>query len=277
ALGATDRVDWRRNRSWVLLFVGILVVMTAIAVPAAFLLGVPITLLLVAMLGPLVIIATPILDLLGRILLVLLTPLDWIVAFLRSLIHPNPNAATNPTAGIPSPSPLGSPGAAGTAGASILVIAIIAGLALLALIVLIRLSKTSRPSRPRDGGLDERTIDLPELGLHLPAFRRPRLTRRGSPVTATTAYLFFLRDLEGFERLRRRPSEAPGSHARRLRAEGIADPAAALLAADYQLERYALLPLSEAETRRGIARWRRLRDVIHQHGTSSNDEAGPAS
>ena len=98
-----------------------------------------------------------------------------------------------------------------------------------------------------------------ELGLRLPSLPRPRFARAAAPGSASQAYLAFLADLEPLPELRREPAEPPASHSRRLRETGLADPGAARLAADYQLEQYARRSLGAPETNRALGRWRRLR------------------
>ena len=97
-LGTTDRVEWRRNRSLIVLFGGVLVTMTVIAVPAAFLLGYPISLAVVGIVGPVLVLLRPVIDLAVAALLILISPLQILFQFLQSLIHPRPNVPS-PVAG----------------------------------------------------------------------------------------------------------------------------------------------------------------------------------
>jgi hypothetical protein len=64
--------------------------------------------------------------------------------------------------------------------------------------------------------------------------------------------------------LAREPAEPPATHAARIREAGVTDPRAALLAADYQLEHYALRSLSAPETARALLRERRLRALFRR-------------
>jgi hypothetical protein len=88
--------------------------------------------------------------------------------------------------------------------------------------------------------------------------RRPATT----PTTAVEAYLAALDDLERDRRLARATAESPAAHARRLRAAGDGSRDLELLAADYQLARFGAAPLTAAEERRAVGRWRRLRERI---------------
>src|SRR5262249_1236546 len=109
ALGASSGLDWRRNRSWLLLLVGVLAVMTILAGPAAFLLGTPIVSVLAGILGPLTLILSPIADVLRVVLVFLLSFLNPLIDFLRSLIqnHPPPviDNPGNPFGSLPPKPP----------------------------------------------------------------------------------------------------------------------------------------------------------------------------
>ncbi len=87
ALSATAPVHWRQNRSWLILLGGVVAAVTLIAIPAAFLVGTPLTQLLALLLGPLAIILTPIGALLGAIFEVLFFWLDPLIAWIKSVTH----------------------------------------------------------------------------------------------------------------------------------------------------------------------------------------------
>ena len=72
--------DWRSNRSWVVLVVGIAIVMTLLAAPAAAFLGVPAQALLAAVVGPIQTILF--------VLVLLFTPVILVGALLADLIQP---------------------------------------------------------------------------------------------------------------------------------------------------------------------------------------------
>ncbi|MEO6577349.1 MAG: DUF4129 domain-containing protein, partial [Candidatus Limnocylindria bacterium] len=134
--------------------------------------------------------------------------------------------------------------------------------ALLAIIVL-RVWVRRRLRRPTRGGSEERTFSIPQGSFRLRAPRLPgvgRSIRRGYPTDAVSAYLAALGELESHDPPHaRRPHETPRGHAAR-----VAGPEIAMLQADYALARYGYRPLSDAEQRRAIGRWRRLRDRIRR-------------
>jgi hypothetical protein len=142
------------------------------------------------------------------------------------------------------------------------IVAVVVGAALFFLILRLVRGRVAVARRGEGAELDEREFLAPDLGLRLPSLPRPRFVRAAAPSSASQAYLAFLADLEPLPELRRDPAEPPGSHARRLRETGLADPAAARLAADYQLEQYAQRSLGAPETGRALRRWRSLRSLI---------------
>jgi hypothetical protein len=88
--------------------------------------------------------------------------------------------------------------------------------------------------------------------------RRSLFAPRRGPGDAVAAYRALLEDLERHEDLRRGDAETPAEHAARLRGRGHGRHALDLLAADYGLVRFGSVELSAGETRRAIARARRL-------------------
>ena len=131
-------------------------------------------------------------------------------------------------------------------------------------LVVLRLTYRPRtePEVTPEGALEEREFRLPQLTLPRPHLALPH--RRARPTTATAAYLAFLGDLVPHPDLARTADEPPATHAARLRQAGFTDPRAALLAADYALEHYALREVSTRETARAVRREAHLREVIHQ-------------
>jgi hypothetical protein len=97
---------------------------------------------------------------------------------------------------------------------------------------------------------------------------RPRAARRRTvrrnPTSAAEAYLALLDDLADQETLARLPTETPRDHAHRVGGQGLELFPLALLAADYQLTTYAQVDVTEQETARALARWRRLRALAGQ-------------
>ena len=234
ALAIASGVDWRRNRAWLLLLGGVVLLVLAVAIPAALLVGEPLERILGGLVGPLAVLFTPVAALVGFLLMPII---GFIVDLLRSLLRPfqDPNPA--PPSGAPGPfeppivdpTPPGDPGAV---LAVITIVVIVAGLILLAGLARRRYRGSRRASTPDE----EHEFVPPSLSVHLPRWRRP--ARVGAPATATGAYLAFLADAErAGGAVARRPNEGPETHARRVADAGLAP--APLLAADYELERYA--------------------------------------
>ena len=265
SLSALSGVDWRTNRAWLVLLGGVLAVMVMIAVPAAFLLGTPITLLAAGLLGPLAVVMTPFAAVFrGLIELVffLLTPL---IDFIRSLARQREG---DPSSGpIGGSGPLGPPiadqGDPSMIGLVVLVaIAITIGVVIFLVVLRLTYRPRSEPETTPEGALEEREFRLPQLSLSLPHLSLPH--RRVRPTTASGAYLAFLSDLSTHPDLARTADEPPATHAARLRRAGFTDPRAALLAADYALEHYALREVSSRETARAVRRESHLREAIRQ-------------
>jgi hypothetical protein len=143
-----------------------------------------------------------------------------------------------------------------------LIVAVVVVIALFFLILRLVRGRIVVAQRRDGSDLDEREVLTPDLGLRLPSLPRPRFGRTATPGSASQAYLAFLADLEPMPEMRRDPAEPPASHARRLRETGLVEPAAARLAADYQLEQYARRSLGAPETARALRRWRRLHSIV---------------
>ena len=265
SLSALSGVDWRTNRAWLVLLGGVLAVMVVIAVPTAFVLGTPITLLAAGLLGPLAVVLTPFAAVFQGVIefvFFLLTPL---IDFLTSLARqrgadqqPGPLGGSGPLA-----PPIADQGDPSTIGLIVLAgIAIV--IAVVVFLVVLRLTyrPRSEPETTPEGALEEREFRLPQLTLPRPHLSLPH--RRPRPTTASGAYLAFLADLSTQPDLARTADEPPGTHAARLRRAGFSDPRAALLAADYALERYALRDVTPHETARAVRRETHLREVIRQ-------------
>lgn len=246
ALGRAVGVDWRRNRTWLALLVGVVGLMVAVGTPIAFLLGTSVEAIGRTILGPL-----------GGILAALAAVLgpigDGIGRFVGTLVGPGPASppAVIAPGGPPEPA---VPGWAGTAIAAALGVALLAGG--LALRRLTRGDRRAVAWRPPKA--EERRIALPVFAIRLPTVRlpRPALARRVAPTTASEAYLTLLHRLEDDELRARAPAESPAGHARRLRALDHGSLSLDLLAADFELERYAGFKLTRAELGRAIARGR---------------------
>jgi hypothetical protein len=277
SLGPAGGVDWRRNRAWLAVVGGVVALLFAVAVPAAFLVGAPPAAIGDAMLLPLLAIAG------GLAAVATMIGAPFLAAF-ESLVASLPEPVPSPT---PAASPSLVPGGGVVApvegdprvGLTIAIVAFVVTALVFAYVVLrIRAGDGRRPVAARSTAAPEdRSFVLPTIRA-----RVPRVTRggpfRGTPQTAREAYLTLLDDLERDPLLARRASEPPRVHARRVAASGLlrrerspttaaGSPASpttldrdlGLLVADWELARYAARTLTPSEDRRGVARWRRLR------------------
>ena len=240
ALGALAGVDWRRNRAWLAMLVGVAGLVALIGTPAALLLNASAEASARTLLGPAVAvgdvvaaIAAPIEDTIGSVL---------------------------PGASAPTAFP---PGGAPTSTLAIWIDAfVLTGvlMVLVGILIVFHRIVTSDPRpEPTPPGVQERQTVLPQpLPGGLGWIRLPRLgiLRETVPRTASQAYLTVLDRFERDEDLRRTPSETPAAHARRLRAMGVGALSLDLLAADFELERYRGAILTPSETRRAIGRSR---------------------
>ena len=258
ALSAASGLDWRRNRAWLLLLLGVVLLVVAIAVPAAFLLGEPVTAIVAGLWGPFAAILTPIVALVAF----LLTPIfDFLQGLMRFFPQPAdvgaPLGGASPSPGfLPPEEVAGEPNGFIALLGILFVITVIAGL----LILLARGVRRRTDSDEIELQQEEHEFLLPTIELRLPRLSLPEW--RGRPGSATGAYLAFLGDAARAGPLARDPAEAPQTHARRIRGEGFTEPAAGKLVADYELERYGLRRLPARETHRAVSRWRRLREVL---------------
>lgn len=241
ALGELVGVDWRRNRAWVSLLVGVVVLVALIATPAAWLLDSSAEASARTLLAPAVAAA----DVVGAI------------------AGPIENTIGGFLPGGSSAQPAYPSGGGPRSPVAIWIEAFVLTGLLLVLVGVLLVFHRIMTSEPRSGPpppqVQERQTVLPQplpggLGwIHLPriGFRREPL-----PGSASQAYLAVLARLESDERLRRAPSETPAAHARRLRAIGAGTLSLDLLTADFELERYRGTTLTPSETRRAIERSR---------------------
>ncbi len=240
-LGRSVGLDWRTNRTWLALLVGVVGSIVVIGTPIAFLLGSSVSAIIAGLLGPL-----------GSFAILA-------DAVLRSVAGSTAGTAPiqpAPTGSLTGPGFEGSPSVAGL----IVSLAIAFGLVLGGIFLARRVgvATTEAVEKPPK---EERKINLPAITIRLPMPRLPRLglRRTSTPRSASGAYLAVLRVLDGDERLKRSPAESAPGHARRLREAGRGSFSLDLLAADFELERYAGSELTPAETRRAIRRWREAR------------------
>jgi hypothetical protein len=132
------------------------------------------------------------------------------------------------------------------------------------LIVLARVWLHRRIARPAGRGGEERSFRIPQRSFRL---RMPRPSRPSpfvplQPTDAVTAYLASLDDLAAHDpQSAHGEQETPRAHARRVQLGSELD----ALQADYALDRYGNRPLTDAEHRRAIGRWQRLRSRLRAH------------
>ncbi len=276
SLAGLSGVNWRTNRAWWVLLLSVLGVMLLIAIPSAFLLGTPLLALAAGLMGPLAFVLTPVAFVFEKLiafLFFLISPLtDFLMGLARRRAQEQPPIPGGlGDALVPPVVPDGEPSIVGliVLGGIVVIVAVL----LFLLILRLTYGPRARDEAPPEGPLEEREFRLPSLALHRPHFGLPQ--RRVRPTSASGAYLAFLADLEATPHLARRPDEPPATHAGRLRENGFRDPRAGLLAADYQLERYALRVLPARETSRALRRWQALKDVIRTAPRPRTPTEGP--
>ena len=260
AVRAATGSDWRANRSWLLLVLGVALALTAVGIPAGALLGVPASALLAALVGPLRLILLT--------LLLLSTPLIVVIAALTELLGPFlpkqirlphfnlPNLAVDPTQ-VVSDAPT-------VIAFSIVIVLAIIELAVVALVLYLRWQERRRYRFAATDPFEERAIVIPPPDVPPPIQPLPRARPRPDPADPTGAYLAALDLLQRDGRWPRRPTETPAAHAERAAQEGLEGTPFARLAAAYQLVRYGDRRLSPREAGRSGDRLGRLRDVLRR-------------
>ncbi len=254
-IGRETGVDWRTSRSWLGTVLGVLAIVLAIGIPAAYVLGLPVETVTRGLIGPAF-------SLLGYILLAL----AFVAAILAAALYEALSRI-----GIVLPGPL-TPAELSRLPqmreytleqlqGPITTVAILwVAVVLLAVIVVRTWIRRRARGRPR-GGTEERTFSIPQGSFRL---EMPRLgglsrrVRRAAPTDAVSAYLATLDDLAAHDPARaRREPESPHAHADRVELADLGR-----LQADYSLARYGGHRLTDAEHRRAMGRWRRIRDRL---------------
>lgn len=252
AVGAGSGFDWRRNPTWIGLLVVLVAATAALAIPASYVAGPLISLLIGVSIGPFILIGF-VIGFDRRAIRVLAACVGAAIAVVTVLTLIGGGAQPTPAA------PGGAVGKAVTSEEPGQVVAIGAALivliAIIATVIFARLWMRRVAVAP-DAIAETRTIDR---GEERPAGRRQGRRKRPTPVDAVSAYLALDEELATQPQLTRQPAETPAEHARRLRAGGRRELALDLLAADYALARFGGISLSPSEDRRAVARWRALR------------------
>jgi hypothetical protein len=255
-IGRETGVDWRRNRSWLGTVFGVIVVVLAIGIPAAALLGLPADAIVRGLIGPL-------LALIGWILFGFAVVAALVFALLARLVEllgielPPPVPPEELTFLQNAPAYTLEQLRGALTGLGVFWIAV-----LVLFIIVARIWIRHRSRAVRRGTNEERSFQLPDRSTRVRRSRAPRLprrVRRGEPRDAVTAYLAALDDVAAADpSAARAEAETPRAHARRVAvgSELVA------LQADYALARYAQRDLTPAEHRRALGRRRRLRDRL---------------
>jgi hypothetical protein len=258
-IGRETGVDWRTNRSWLGTVLGVLAIVLAIGLPGASLLGLPVDTVVRGLVGP-------VLSLVGYGFLAL----AFVAALLSAALY-----EVLSRLGIVLPAPMGAGELARLPvvreytieqlqGPLVTVAIAWAAVAVIAIIV-IRTWIRRRTRKRGAPGEEERSFSMPQRSFRLgmPRVRPLRRRRSGPPTDAVGAYLAALDDLgtHAPERARRQ-AESPHAHAARVRIDEIGG-----LQADYALARYGHRHLTDAEHRRAMGRWRRLRERLRRSPT----------
>ncbi len=267
-LGAVSSVRWSTNRAWLGLLLALVAGMLLIAVPASLTIA-PLVMFIVALLPLPLFVAGLIVGFDRRLIRTIIAMIVFAVlgvavvqAILGRTIVAQQGGAGGSSAANNQPDQTWL-----IVGGWLLLVAVVAVVVAIAVLYWTR----QAPTRLEDAG-EERTIDRgPERQRREPPVRSRQPRRWGTPRDAVEAYLAALGLLASYDDLRRRPGETPWEHAGRLRAlEARAAPSPtiarplALLAADFELFRFADRALTPAEHRRGVERWAAIRTNIRR-------------
>ncbi len=249
--------EWQPNRAWLALLAVLVATIIAIAIPGAIAMPTPVRLVLQLVPAPLLVVGFFVgLRGVWRSVLLAMAFMGTVVIVL--IILSRFGQKYDPVTQNAQQLLLGSDQAHDVPWPAI--VAWVVGLAILVGLVALLARYWMREALTSDvGGVsEERSIDTSGR-LVPPPPRRARRPATGPPLSAAEAYLALLADIEGRGEVERRVDETAPEHALRLRRSGAGATGLDLLAADFELERFGAMHLSNAENRRGIARWRRLR------------------
>jgi hypothetical protein len=234
----------RARRSWLVLVGGVALGVTLVGIPAAALLGVPVAALTETLVGPLRVLLLS--------LLLLTTPLILAIAALTDLMGPLlPRGIQLPRITLPNlrADPVEVSSTPTIVFFTVLGILLVLELAAVGLYLWYRMRERRREQAEDLIGFEERSIVRPADEPPGPAAIASRPPAHHDASTPVGAYLAALEILGRHPGFARRPSESPATHARRG-TPGLATGAFGRLSADYQLERYAAAPITQAERRR---------------------------
>lgn len=250
--------DWASNPPWLGLLLALVAAVEVLAAPAAGIIGSTVELVFWLSIGPILVIGLIVgwtRNTLRAVALVLVLAVIFVVIlpFVAGTVV-RVIGSSGVATGIASSTQQVDPGVATVSLG-------LGGIAVLAIVLLLIRSWMRRVQAAPDDLLDTRTID--RSGDGVARSWRPHLPFRPGPHDAVAAYRRLLEELAGRPTVARSAGETPAEHARRLRGDGWGRLGLELLAADYELVRFAGRTLSGSEDRRGIRRWRRLREDLH--------------
>ena len=252
ALRLSSGDDWKGDRSWLFMIIGMALVLTVGSVPIAALLGIPAGSLLRALVGPLQTLLLLMVLLMAPIMLAAAVVAGWLGSILPGDFRLPDLTSLTIKRGEPSDLLLTI---LGVIVASIFLFEIVALVVLLWMVF-----GGGRRGGPSDQPFEERAIvpPLPDEGDAPPAPDMPRRRVLVSDEVAA-AYLAALDALAIDGRWPRRAHESPAAHLARVRAAGFGSGAFGRLAAAYQLVRYGGRSLPGRERSRARSRLDRIR------------------
>jgi hypothetical protein len=252
-------LDKKVKSVWRWAVIGLAVLLVPLALPFALLAGAPVEVLFKPLVGPLQLLAD-----------LLLIPLSIIVNFLIAVFTPLSMGVgelldkLNAGSGLPRDRPLIPPNIANTALGLLLGMVVLLTLLFAAYRVAVWVILRPRDMEKyflNDDEALEHTFDVPT-----PARLRPRPTvrrRTGAVHDAVAAYVSAIETLAAHPDWARAESETPAEHSTRMReAEMPGATDFSRLAADYQLARYAEVPITRREDRRALNRLDRIRRAV---------------
>ncbi len=247
-----DAVDIGARRRWLVLVMAIVGMVIVIGVPLAAVLGLPVSSVIVGILGPLA-------PLLSGTFYLLSIP---IFAFLQLLLGVvNPNVLAPPSIAVATPFGNGPPpllerptGSPPDLTWLLIVLVLVGGFVLVRIMtsLLVRPNVSDRAAEATETRASE-PLTLPALP-SLPRLRLP--ARQRAPRTASEAYQLSLMALAGGPQARA-DGETPREHSGRI-IRTVVGRDVGRLATDYQLVEFATARLNAKETRRALERWRRV-------------------
>lgn len=245
ALRLSMGADWRDDRSWLWMVLGLSLVVTVLAVPMAAILGISGRSVMAAIAGPL-----------QTLILILVTasaPVFLLAAAIVSLLRPVLPDGLRLELHIPR---LIEPGTKASSDLPFIILTVLIGSILVFDIVgLLAMFWIARGRRWRrddpEHAFEERATVIP------PPETRPvrlhsagRIHRPRSEDSAAGAYLMALDALALDGRWPHRDEETPAAYLARARADGLSSASFGRLTAAYQLERYGSQPLPRREVAR---------------------------